>query len=53
MIPEDSRKKLPNLVRWFSFIRSTGPFVKVLGALELCGKEGYQCPNQNQGEKTD
>jgi hypothetical protein len=31
IVSEDNRKKLPNLARWFTFIRSTEPFRKILG----------------------
>ena len=41
IVTEDSRKKLPNLVRWFSYVRSTKPFFEVIGASELCGKEAF------------
>ncbi len=39
MITEDQRKKLPNLARWFSYIRSTGPFQLVFGESVLLGKQ--------------
>jgi len=41
VISEDIRKKLPNLARWFQFIRSTGPFIATLGHSHLCGKVGF------------
>jgi hypothetical protein len=41
VISEDIRKKLPNLTRWFQFIRSTGPFLAILGSSQLCGKNAF------------
>ena len=41
VINEEARKKLPNLVRWFTFVRATGPFREVLGELKLCGKNAF------------
>ena len=39
---EEWRKKLPNLTRWFAFVRATGPFLSVLGAAAFCGKSSTE-----------
>jgi hypothetical protein len=47
------RKKIPNFARWFNFVRSTGPFISVLGQLELCGKTGFELPVQAEVKTED
>lgn len=41
VLNEDTRKKLPNLARWFTFMRSSEPFTHVLRECILCGKVGF------------
>jgi hypothetical protein len=47
------RKKIPNLARWFNFVRATGPFLNVLGPVTLCGKAGFElaAPNISEAKK--
>ena len=42
IITSDMRKKLPNLTRWFSYIRQTQPFVSKIGQLFLCQAKGFE-----------
>jgi hypothetical protein len=41
ILGEDGRKKLPNLLRWFTYIRSTAPFQEYMGEVVMC-KEGHK-----------
>jgi len=38
-------------VRWFNYVRSTGPFVKILGEVKFCGKEGVAFGQKKEDEK--
>ena len=38
-------------MRWFNYVRSTGPFVKILGEVKFCGKEGVAFGQKKEDEK--
>jgi hypothetical protein len=53
VLNEDARKKLPNLSRWFIFMRSQLPFKTVLGETTLCGKVGWTVAVNNEEKSAE